>query len=324
VILNERQLRTSQKRLRETESNSGQLRSGAGELEADDRRAAMASLEAFATQLRHEIAEYDALRSGATPMLSISTLDELPLALIRARIAQQLTQAQLADRLGMKEQQLQRYEMQRYSGASLERLGEVATALGLNIEGSATVKSPPTEHFAIWRKPLILLALDLLHSHWNRPAQGALELQKILFNVDQSLRSKLHFHAFEFEPYKLGPYDPFLEDDIERLAVMRLVDKQIDVAAVKGDQVLIAELRTVPLATTAKAHEWLVSFESGDKIAPAHVKVEVRQIVDSVTATYGGLGLSDLIARTYAEHPDMTTRSAIREEMAKRAEGHGW
>ena len=139
MILNERQYRTSQKKLRETSASIEQLHGGSGDLAADDRRAAIASLEAFITQVRHEIAEYDALRSGTRPVLSIAALDELPLALIRARIAQQLTQAQLAERLGMKEQQLQRYEVQRYSGASLERLTEVAAALGLKIEGTATV-----------------------------------------------------------------------------------------------------------------------------------------------------------------------------------------
>jgi len=51
--------------------------------------------------------------------------------LIRARIAQHLTQRQLAERVGVKEQQVQRYEATEYSSASLRRVLEIAAALKL-------------------------------------------------------------------------------------------------------------------------------------------------------------------------------------------------
>ena len=40
----------------------------------------------------------------------------------------------LAEKLGLKEQQIQRYEATLYAGLSLERLQEVADTLGLEIE----------------------------------------------------------------------------------------------------------------------------------------------------------------------------------------------
>ena len=50
--------------------------------------------------------------------------------LIRARIAQGLSQKSLAGRLGLKEQQIQRYEASEYASASLARIRSVAEVWG--------------------------------------------------------------------------------------------------------------------------------------------------------------------------------------------------
>lgn len=323
MILNERQLRTSQRKLREIDANVKSLEADAS-IDARDRRVAASSLKALAAGIRDEVAEYDALRSGAIRTSEVS-LEELPLTLIRARIARGLTQAQLAVLLGMKEQQVQRYERTRYSGASLERLKEVADALGLEVQGRATVGAvKETAHRPIWRKPLILMALDSLEQRWRRAAHGGVEVQKLLVNADVQIRQQLGFHAFEFEPYRYGPYDPFVEDDIDYLAARDLIQKQVDLAATFGDEVLIAELRTVPLSTTKEGAAWVAAFERSDKVVSSDVKAAIREIVDRVVDEYGGLGVRDLIAKTYAEHPEMAARSEIREEMTERARKHGW
>ena len=83
--------------------------------------------------LREQLAEYEALRSGRIAVLELDSLTDLPDALIRARIAGGLTQKELATRLGLKEQQIQRYEATRYAGVSLERVQAVAEALGVKI-----------------------------------------------------------------------------------------------------------------------------------------------------------------------------------------------
>src|SRR5687767_10061698 len=70
-------------------------------------------------EARAEIAEYEALRDGRLALLRSDTLPDIGPALIRARIAQGLTQQALADRLGLKQQQIQRYEATRYASARL-------------------------------------------------------------------------------------------------------------------------------------------------------------------------------------------------------------
>ena len=75
------------------------------------------------------ISEYESLSSGREFSLNVDSFEDLPAALIKARIASGFTQKDLADALGVKEQQIQRYEATNYAGASIERLQEVMRAL---------------------------------------------------------------------------------------------------------------------------------------------------------------------------------------------------
>ena len=85
-------------------------------------------------QLRREVEEYERLRSGDVAEFEMGSLAELPTLLIKSRIAAGMTQKDLAERIGIKEQQVQRYEANGYDGASFGRIAEVADALGLKID----------------------------------------------------------------------------------------------------------------------------------------------------------------------------------------------
>jgi HTH-type transcriptional regulator/antitoxin HigA len=90
------------------------------------------------------VKEYDALRAGEIRILKAANLSELPNILIRARIAHGLSQRDLAELVGIKEQQIQRYEAEEYASASLHRLSEIAEALRLNITEIAELKTKPS------------------------------------------------------------------------------------------------------------------------------------------------------------------------------------
>lgn len=95
-----------------------------------------AEREALASQLadlKSELREYEALRTGKRRKLKLGSFDDLPTALIQARIALHLNQKSLAERLGLKEQQIQKYEATGYASASLARILEVIHALGLKV-----------------------------------------------------------------------------------------------------------------------------------------------------------------------------------------------
>src|SRR3972149_1255600 len=91
------------------------------------------ALSSQADELRDQLAEFDALATGREKVLDVGSFEELPKALIKARIAAGLSQKELAERLGLKEQQIQRYEASEYASASLSRLREVARAVGLKL-----------------------------------------------------------------------------------------------------------------------------------------------------------------------------------------------
>ena len=107
---------------------------------ADNKKLCQLQIDAARAQaqdLAPEIDEYEQLLSGSTTSFSADSLRDLPLMLVRARVARGWSQTRLASRLGIAEQQIQRYEANGYATASLTRLCEVADALGLHIRETA-------------------------------------------------------------------------------------------------------------------------------------------------------------------------------------------
>ena len=95
------------------------------------------ALESQIIELEEEVALYDRLRSGKVTHFEAQGLSELPDILIQARIARGMSQKDLGACLGLKEQQVQRYEAERYRSASLDRLIEISDALGVQISKRA-------------------------------------------------------------------------------------------------------------------------------------------------------------------------------------------
>ncbi|MBS1837012.1 MAG: helix-turn-helix transcriptional regulator [Actinobacteria bacterium] len=103
------------------------------------------AVRAQAEDLRAELREYERLRDGDTTVIEASSLAGLADALIQVRIARGWTQRQLADRLGVAEQQVQRYESSSYRSASLARLCDIAQALGVTFTQRAELHRTPAD-----------------------------------------------------------------------------------------------------------------------------------------------------------------------------------
>ena len=100
------------------------------------------ALQSQLADLKEQLQEYEALKAGHFDLDALNVVAELPTVLIKARIAQGLRQKDLAKRLGLKEQQIQRYEATDYATASLTRIKEVA-----NVLGGEAYQSPQTTGF---------------------------------------------------------------------------------------------------------------------------------------------------------------------------------
>ena len=84
-------------------------------------------------ELRELVEGYERLHLGKSRELMLEAVEDLPKTLIRARIAAGMTQEGLASRLGVKTQQVQRYEATEYESASFARIRMVVQALGLRM-----------------------------------------------------------------------------------------------------------------------------------------------------------------------------------------------
>ena len=137
MIKNERQYRITKAQAARFEQTLRELMAKRNSDTADTptilERAQEDAIKNQLSDLGEQIAEYDALREGRLTVFRSESLDDLPQALIRARIAAGLSQKELAEQLGMKEQQIQKYEATAYSSASFSRMQTIVKALGLQV-----------------------------------------------------------------------------------------------------------------------------------------------------------------------------------------------
>ena len=143
MIKNERQYRITRTQAERFARALEDLRSRPEGADGVHPMIAQAQVDAVSSQLADleaELREYEAVRDGRFEVEALRVVADLPELLIKARIAQGLTQKELADRLGLKEQQIQRYEATDYSAAKWSRIREVAGALSMELGGGEPVE----------------------------------------------------------------------------------------------------------------------------------------------------------------------------------------
>ncbi|WP_309735158.1 helix-turn-helix transcriptional regulator [Chamaesiphon sp. OTE_75_metabat_556] len=139
MIQNERQYKITQTKLKELEQASTNIDRADPSLHPRQVLSQINSYEQLIKGLKQELAEYEELKSGQIKTLQLASLAELPIALIKARIAVGMTQKELAEKIGTQEQQIQRYEANHYSAISFDRLVKVAEALGISFDASVKI-----------------------------------------------------------------------------------------------------------------------------------------------------------------------------------------
>lgn len=135
-------------------------------------------LKSQITEIEADIAHYKLLKAGQISFAKSYSLDTLPGILVQARIAAGMSQSDLAKSLGLKPQQVQRYEASEYMGASLARLIEIANLLNVHISGLFDTRTNPQgvvfswDNFAdvIWRQ---FPAREMVRRRWFDMPHGA-------------------------------------------------------------------------------------------------------------------------------------------------------
>ena len=181
MITNERQYRITSAQLEKFRKAMDDFDTKAVIKQTKSKVLAKAELDALRSEyenLSMQLHEYETLKSGTVEILKASNLEELPSILIRARIAKGLSQRQLADTIGLKEQQIQRYEAEEYASANLRRLADIANALGLNISEVAEFRATPPRPINVDKDDLAwdqFPIKEMYRRKWFEESPGSLE-----------------------------------------------------------------------------------------------------------------------------------------------------
>jgi ribosome-binding protein aMBF1 (putative translation factor) len=143
MIRNEAEYQEASKRLVEElrrldEHRSRLEEAGLGEIEI---QRVLDPLESFHLQLKEEVEAYERLKRGEFEELE--NLRGLGHLLIASRIAQGISQRDLARRLGVHETQVSRDERNEYFGITLERAAKILDALNVRLRTQVAIEPLP-------------------------------------------------------------------------------------------------------------------------------------------------------------------------------------
>lgn len=129
MIKNEKQYKVSKKRLADIEQLLKEKKAKAGTREAG----ALSSLAVMRDDIASQLKQYEILKTKGITLRKKITVSRLPGILIENKIARGFTQKQYSEILGIKEQQLQRYEAENYQSVSFGRLMEYLHKAKINV-----------------------------------------------------------------------------------------------------------------------------------------------------------------------------------------------
>ena len=222
-------------------------------------RAEREAMESQLADLQDELGEYEKLKSPDSPVISVASLEELAEGLIKARIAGGLSQQALAHRLDLKEQQIQRYEADRYASASYRRLCQVARALDVRVENEMLLVVVPGAKQAMLGaappmnapKPLCLPLMSLDESRnqlWQSFATATFAC------LDDSVFLVSVAHAFD-GMHEKPVYIPVGSRLVSLAGHAVLRSNEIDVAAIKLSAEIADQLREKVVFVTSELVE---------------------------------------------------------------------
>ncbi len=148
MITTEREYRVSKSALTDFEDALYYRRMHGDQEDPILHQALIESIESEIQVLHKQLSQYERIRAGNLAELRVQ-FEDLGEALTLARVVAGLTQKELAKRVGIKEQQIQRYEATDYESASFARLKEIVWALGsairLHVSMSNTTQAVESE-----------------------------------------------------------------------------------------------------------------------------------------------------------------------------------
>lgn len=171
-------------------------------------------------ELAGSVAEYEALRAGGGLLLELDSLEDLGRALVKGRIARGWTQTQLAQALGMRKQQVQRYEATEYTSASIGRITRVADALSIGFTGTASSGLVPRGSAGVARLLAGFTAAEAVQA-----VEKRIRLRRMTGSQARKIYDDLCETYYRLAPLHRTQVEAGLDGIAHRLAVRRAIEK---------------------------------------------------------------------------------------------------
>lgn len=144
MISNEKQYKISKKRLLDLEEEIDSTEKNASYNPLRN-KLMLASLNDQLSEVHEDIVQYETLKKKKKVTIKERPLSQLPQLITEYKIASGLTQKELSKKLGMKEQQLQRYEANRFKGISFDNLLQFLDAMNIELVVKPVVRRKRTK-----------------------------------------------------------------------------------------------------------------------------------------------------------------------------------
>jgi HTH-type transcriptional regulator/antitoxin HipB len=132
MIKNEKQFKISAKRLTELDQQIASLQENL-ELDSLKKELMLAPLLLLKKDIEGQIQTYVSIRTRKSILTQQRSFSELPSLIIEYKIASGLTQKRLSEKIGLKEQQWQRYEAEEFASISFRNLIALLNRMGIDL-----------------------------------------------------------------------------------------------------------------------------------------------------------------------------------------------
>ncbi len=143
MIKNDKQLKITKDSLQDFRNIKERMEADAT-IDPIKKKISLNSINGEILAFEKDIDEYQRLKAKQISNLHIEDFNKFSEILIKARIAKGWTQAELAEKINVKEQQIQRYEATNYETASLARIDEIIYALKITTRINVVGLCPTT------------------------------------------------------------------------------------------------------------------------------------------------------------------------------------
>ena len=138
MIQNQRQYKVTKGQISNLKRALESSRKSSGKMDPRVYKAMVAGIGSQIEELREQVKEYEKLADAVS--LPLHSAEDLPQLLIKARVARGYTQKDLAEKINVKPQLIQKYETTNYRSASLKRVLTIIKALNLNLRADIPLR----------------------------------------------------------------------------------------------------------------------------------------------------------------------------------------